>query len=81
MIDEAYIANNREWNGKDISMNETFVCDICEKESTPITFFKVNKAMRIKIYKMSEEERMNWIKGFRIAEKLRKENEDEDEIR
>ena len=31
--------------------------------------------------KMSEEERMNWIKGFRIAEKLRKENEDEDEIR
>ncbi|GAG72028.1 unnamed protein product [marine sediment metagenome] len=50
--------------------NTTFFCNDCEKPLEPIFFERVNKKERKKIYAMSDKERMNWIKSFRILDEL-----------
>lgn len=50
-------------------------CESCEKILKPILFKEINKAWRIKIFNMTTDERILWVKSYLIIKQMEKENE------
>lgn len=62
------------WQGSHI------LCAICEEQLRIIPFKEVSKSMRMRLYKMSDEERARWARSYLTTKKLlNDENSENDE--
>lgn len=77
------IQNYKEHIGKWVVENLEGVSDIfcsyCEKKVYPIPLKEIPLPTRKKIYFMSDKDKIAWVKGYLIAKKLVREQEENDE--
>lgn len=49
---------------------DKLICTDCESKIKPIPFKNVSKQIRKKIYFMSNDRKINWVKGYLLADKI-----------